>query len=82
MVDWAKPLQFENGQECVLVDTRLEGWTQWGARADGAYPTRHIRRLGIDESTMAGVVSANWFVYEDGVSSCFLGEGFNIINKS
>jgi hypothetical protein len=78
MVDWSKPIQHANGGLVELVETRPEGWTQWGSRADGSYPTRHVHRLGIDESSMGGVMSANWFVHEDGVSGW---PDFNIINR-
>jgi hypothetical protein len=77
MVDWNKPIQFENGEPCELVETRLEGWTQWGARKDGLYPTRRIHRLGIDESTMGGAMSAYWFMHEDGKSNW---SGMNVVN--
>ncbi len=79
MIDWSKPIQFENGEQCELVETNLEGWKQWGPRADGAYPTRQIHRLNQDESTMGGMMSAYWFMHEDGKSNW---PGMNVINKS
>jgi len=57
-LDWNKPIKFENGERCELVETRLEGWIQWGSRADGTYPTRQIHRLDQDESTTGGMMSA------------------------
>ena len=80
-VDWTKPIQFENGEACELVETRPEGWTQWGNRTDGSYPTRCIHRLGIDESTTGGAMSAYWFVHEDGKTNSPPKWGYNIINK-
>jgi hypothetical protein len=35
-----------------------------GGRADGSYPTRMIHRLGIDESSMGGAMSAYWFMHD------------------
>ncbi len=78
MIDWSKPIQHENGGLAVLVRTRPEGWRQWGARADGAYPTRMIHRLGIDEATIGGVMTAYWFVHEDGKTEQ---EGYDIMNR-
>jgi hypothetical protein len=77
-VDWSKPIQLEDGELCELVDTNEAGWDQWGARKDGALPTRHILRLGVDTSTTGGVMSANWYVYEDGVTGW---PGCNVINR-
>ena len=53
-----------NGEPCELVKTCAEGWIQWGARADGSYPTRMIHRLGIDDSSMGGAMSAYWFMHD------------------
>ena len=78
MVDWNKPIQFENGEPCVLVETNFAGWKQWGPRADGSFPTRQIHRLGIDESTTGGLMSAYWFMHEDGKSNA---AGYNVVNK-
>lgn len=83
VVDWTKPIQFKNGGGCELVETNPEGWKQWGSRPDGAFPTRHIRRLGIDESSAGGAMSAHWYVFEDGASHAgSLGKelGFDIVN--
>lgn len=77
MVDWTKPIRHANGDPVNLVRTRPEGWTQWGARSDGAYPTRMIHRLGIDESTLGGVMTAYWFVHEDGKTGQ---DGYDIVN--
>lgn len=77
MIDWSKPIQFENGEPCELQDTKPDGWTQWGAREDGTYPTREVHRLGIDESSLGGAMSAHWFMHEDGKSNH---PGFNVIN--
>ena len=77
-LDWTKPIQFENGERCELVRTNHDGWKQWGPRTDGSYPTREIHRLGIDESTQGGLMSAYWFVHEDGNSNS---PGYNIVNK-
>lgn len=79
-VDWTRPIQFENGEQCELIETRPEGWTQWGARADGSYPTRHIRRLGVDESSPGGLASTHWYVHEDGKVSWPNESGYNIVN--
>jgi hypothetical protein len=80
MVDWTKPIQFRNGESCELVETRPEGWTQWGSRKDGAYPTRHIHRLGIDESSTGGIMSAHWFMHEDGKGPSLGGDSYDVIN--
>lgn len=77
MINWDKPIQFENGEPCHLLKTRPEGWRQWGARADGAYPTRMIQRDNMDTSTTGGAMSALWFMHEDGKSNW---PGFNVIN--
>jgi len=77
MVDWDKPIQFENGEPCELRETNLDGWKQWGAREDGAYPTRNVHRLGMDESTQAGMMAAHWYMHEDGKSNW---PGYNVIN--
>lgn len=82
MVDWTKPIQFENGEPCELVGTRLAGWKQWGTREDGSYPTRTIHRLGLDESTMGGHMAAYWYVYEDGKSDWPANSGYRVINSS
>ena len=82
-VDWTKPIQFKNGEACELTGTNPEGWTQFGARPDGAYPTREIHRLNIDESSTGGLMSAYWHVHEDGQpSSSSIAEllGYEIIN--
>jgi hypothetical protein len=78
ILDWDKPIQFENGQSCHLLETRPEGWTQWGARKDGSYPTRMIQRDDIDASTIGGAMSALWFMYEDGKSNW---PGMNVVNS-
>jgi len=78
MVDWSKPIQFANGEPCELLETRPEGWRQWGPRADGSYPTREIHRLGIDESTHGGLESAYWFMHEDGKAGV---PEYDVINK-
>lgn len=77
-LDWSKPIQLEDGELCELVSTRPEGWAQWGPREDGAIPTRHILRLGVDTSTEGGMITANWFVFEDGVTGW---PGCNVINR-
>ncbi|MDB5265027.1 MAG: hypothetical protein JWN64_598 [Parcubacteria group bacterium] len=77
MVDWCKPIRFENGEPCELQRTNPDGWKQWGTREDGAYPTREIHRLGIDESTLGGAMSAHWFVHEDGEIHW---PGYNVVN--
>lgn len=76
-IDWDKPIQLEDGQECLLLETNPEGWTQWGARSDGAYPTRCIHRVGEDISTPAGHIASRWWVHEDGVTGW---PGLNVIN--
>jgi hypothetical protein len=78
-LDWTKPIQFENGEPCELLATNADGWKQWGSREDGSYPTRHIHRLDIDESTMGGAMSAYWFMHEDGKSNW---PGYNVVNTS
>ncbi len=77
-LDWSKPIQFENGEQCELVRTNPEGWKQWGPRPDGSYPTREVHRLGMDESTHGGFMSAYWFMHEDGKSRV---PGYNVVNK-
>lgn len=77
-LDWAKPIQFENGQPCRLLETNANGWRQWGARKDGSYPTRMIHRLGIDETSTGGAMSAYWWMHEDGKSNW---PGYNVVNK-
>lgn len=76
-LDWDKPIQFENGDACELVTTRPDGFNQFGPRKDGSYPTRQIRRIGVDVSTMGGLMSAYWFMHEDGKSNW---PGFNVVN--
>lgn len=79
-LDWDKPIQLRYGQLCELIETRMEGWRQWGPRAsDGAYPTRMIHRLGHDESTQGGLMTAYWFMHEDGKSG--FGEAFDVVNR-
>jgi hypothetical protein len=78
-LDWAKPIQFENGEPCELIETNLEGYKQWGKGPEGLYPTRMIHRLGLDESTTAGIMAAHWFVYEDGQAPALL-PTYKIIN--
>jgi len=77
-IDWSKPIQLEDGELCELVETRPEGWDQWDPRGDGARRTRHILRLGVDTSTLGGLMSAHWFVFEDGVTDW---PGCNVINR-
>ncbi len=76
MVDWTKPIRFENGEECELFETNPDGWKQWGSRPDGTFPTRSIRRLGVKE----GSYSRYWFVHEDGKTRWPAEYGFNIVN--
>lgn len=75
MVDWTKPIQFENGQPCEIIASKPEGWTQWGARADGLYPTRMIHRNGVEH-----IQASTWFMHEDGVSTWPKEQGYTVIN--
>jgi hypothetical protein len=77
-LDWSKPIQLEDGELCELVETRSEGWVQFAAREDGTLRTRHIRRLGTETSTPGGMMSSNWFVFEDGVTGW---PNCNVINR-
>ena len=76
-LDWDKPIQFINGDRCRLVETNAAGWTQWGARADGSYPTRCIVRLEVDPNEKNAEYVSHWYVYEDGRSGY---EDFHIVN--
>jgi hypothetical protein len=65
-LDWTKPIEFENGEPCELIETCLEGF--------GQFPdcTRVIRRIGVDG------ITNTWFVREDGKTHW---PGYNVINK-
>src|SRR3989344_6559598 len=70
-LDWTKPIQFENGEPCELIETHPNGTPN--------YPdcTRIIRRTGVDTSTQGGLMSSIWWMKEDGKSNA---PGFNVIN--
>jgi hypothetical protein len=72
-LDWTKPIQFENGDRCVLVATHPNGSPN--------FPdcTRIVRRVNVDTSTPAGLMSSVWWYKEDGKSKW---PGHNIINTS
>ena len=82
MVDWSKPIQFKNGERCELIRTNPNGWRQWGPRTDGAYPTREVRRLEVDDSSEGGKIASRWYVYEDGNSDWPDRFGYSIINPT
>lgn len=65
-LDWAKPVQFENGESCELIGTYEKGYP--------LFPncTRCVKRIGV---TIAE--ASTWFFAEDGKSNH---DGYNIIN--
>lgn len=73
-LDWDKPIQFENGEPCHLVETCPEGFKQFGKRkSDDTYPTRMILRDNVEQP-----MAAIWFMHEDGKGSS---AGYSVINK-
>jgi hypothetical protein len=85
LLDWSKPIQFQNGELCELIETRPEGYSQFLPRSDGTYPTRLIHRVEIDQQSIAGLMSSYWYVHEDGKcneDSIGKAAGYNIINRS
>src|SRR6266576_4097566 len=64
-LDWDKPIQFENGEPCHLLETRPGGFEQFRDR------TRLIQRDGVEG------ITALWFMPEDGKSTW---PGFNVVN--
>lgn len=80
-LDWTKPIQFQNGEECELVETRPDGFRQWSPREDGVYLTRLIHLLGRDESTLGRMMCSYWYYYEDGKAPPSM-PGYDIVNKT
>ena len=74
-IDWEKPIQFKNGESCELIETNADGWKQWGARADGTYPTRCIKRHNARVPE-----AAHWYIHEDGKTNWPEAKGYYIIN--
>jgi len=72
MLDWNKPIQFQNGERCELIETWPNGSPNFPDR------TRIVRRLDVDTSTTGGLMSSVWWFKEDGKSGW---PGYNIVNK-
>lgn len=66
MVDWNKPIRFENGESCVLVETYPDGYK--------LFPqcTRCVLRDGVTP-----IEAAYWWFPEDGKSTY---PGYSIVN--
>lgn len=66
MLDWDKPIEFENGEPCVLISTHPEGSPN--------FPncTRVVHRTAEEN-----VYVAIWWYKEDGKSNW---PGYNIVN--
>lgn len=71
MIDWSKPIVFENGQSCRLVETRPGGFDQFGP----GY-TRMIERMDEDHP-----MTRFWFVGEDGPTGLATEGGYRIVNQ-
>lgn len=71
VIDWTRPIQFENGERCELEEIWPDGTPNFSNK------THIIRRLDVDTSTMAGAMSSVWWVTEDGLSGS---PGYCIVN--
>lgn len=64
-LDWSKPIQFENGEPCELIETAPDGTGNFPDR------TRIVHRIGVEG------MPALWWFKEDGKSNW---PGYNIVN--
>lgn len=72
MVDWSKPIQFENGEPCELIDTYSEGYLLFPGC------TRCVGYPGVKPNE-----ASFWFFPEDG--KCRPGnekDGYSVINQA